>query len=235
MCRWLRLQMNGGRVGRRSVVGKETLREIHSPHVVVPEARLGSELSDPCYGLGWSVQSYRGRQWVHHRGSFAGFIAKASFMPGESIGVMLVSNLGNNPLEIIVPLHIYDRLLGLEPVPWNGRIRRGVKRAEAEAAKAKRRRRSKKTRPSHALRDYAGQYRHAGYGALTVTIEGGRLRLTYNGLTYRMRHRHYDVFDVEEMSDSPMEASFGTGRDGGIESVAIPLEPAVAPIVFGRV
>jgi hypothetical protein len=37
------------------------------------------------------------------------------------------------------------------------------------------------------------------------------------------------------MADSPMEASFGSGGDGGVESVAIPLEPAVAPIVFGRV
>lgn len=235
MCRWLRLQMNGGRVGRRSIISKETLREIHSPHVVVPEERLGSELSDPCYGLGWAVQSYRGRQWVHHAGSFAGFIAKASFMPGEGTGVMFVSNLADNPLNTIVPLHIYDCLLGLEPVPWNARIKRGVKRAEAEAAKAKRRRRAKKTRPAHALREYAGQYRHAGYGALRVTIEGGRVRLTYNGLTYSVRHRQGDVFEVEEIWGAPLEASFGSGGDGRIESVAVPLEPAVAPIVFGRV
>lgn len=235
MCRWLRLQMNGGRVGRRSLVSKETLREIHSPHVVVPEPRLGSELSDPCYGLGWSVQSYRGRQWIHHTGGFAGFAAKASFMPEDGTGVMLVSNLADNPLNIAVPLHIYDRLLGLEPVPWNARIKRLTKQAEAEAAKAKRRRRAKKTRPSHALREYAGRYRHAGYGELAVAIEGGRLRLTYNGLTYPVKHRQADVFEVGEIWGAPLEASFGSGGDGRIESVAIPLEPAVAPIVFGRV
>lgn len=50
-----------------------------------------------------------------------------------------------------------------------------------------------------------------------------------------MRQRDADVFDVAEMADSPMEASFGTGGGGRVESVAIPLEPAVAPVVFARV
>jgi hypothetical protein len=226
--------MNGGRVGRRSVVSKETLGEIHSPHVVGPNPPAAAEFSQLCYGLGWGVQSYRGHAWIHHAGAFAGFSARTSFMPAESTGVILLTNLAANALEFVVPLNVCDRLLGLSQIPWNARVKRWRRRAEAEAARAERRPPAKKAPPSHRLKEYTGVYRHAGYGTITVAADRGRLKLTYNGLVLGMRHRHYDVFDVRDLDDCPIEASFRTGRDGSIDSVAIPLEPEVAPIVFVR-
>jgi CubicO group peptidase (beta-lactamase class C family) len=234
LCRWICLQMNGGRVGRRAIVSKETLREIHSPHVVWPDPPAAAEFSDLCYGLGWAVQSYRGHRHIHHSGGFAGFNTKASFMPGESMGVVLLTNHGSNALEFVVPLNVYDRLLGLEQMPWNARAKRWARKAEAEAARENRRRPTKKAPLSHRLREYAGVYHHPGYGPVTIAAERGRLKLTYNDLTFVMRHRHYDVFGVRDFLASPVEVSFRTGSDGSIDSVVIPLEPEVAPIVFTR-
>jgi hypothetical protein len=52
-----------------------------------------------------------------------------------------------------------------------------------------------------------------------------------------MIHRHRDVFETvpEPMAWSGKRTvQFATGAEGHIESLAVPLEPAVAPIVFRR-
>jgi hypothetical protein len=57
------------------------------------------------------------------------------------------------------------------------------------------------------------------------------------GLDQPMAHRHYDVFEIAAEPTVWFEnrtVQFATGVEGDIESVAVPLEPQVAPIVFRR-
>ena len=67
--------------------------------------------------------------------------------------------------------------------------------------------------------------------------DGDALRWQGLGLDLPMVHRHYDVFEIVP---EPMvwfenrTVQFATGVEGHIESLAVPLEPAVAPIVFRR-
>jgi hypothetical protein len=52
-----------------------------------------------------------------------------------------------------------------------------------------------------------------------------------------MVHRHYDVFEIAPEPAAWFEnktVQFATGVEGHVESLAVPLEPAVAPIVFRR-
>ena len=53
-----------------------------------------------------------------------------------------------------------------------------------------------------------------------------------------MIHRHYETFELPEVSDrhapDGLDITFLTDRDGNITSLSAPLEPEVNDIVFAR-
>jgi len=64
------------------------------------------------------------------------------------------------------------------------------------------------------------------------------LALVYEGVTLPMTHYHYDVFylDPAQLKGAPVTGlvQFLTNTDGKIDRVAIPFEPAIAPIILTR-
>ena len=64
------------------------------------------------------------------------------------------------------------------------------------------------------------------------------LALVYEGVTLPMSHFHYDVFylDPAQLKGAPVTGlvQFLTNTDGKIDRVAIPFEPAIAPIILTR-
>jgi len=213
---------------------------MQSPQMPVPGALRWKEVGHQSYGLGLFVTSYQGRKLVHHGGGIDGFISFLSFMPQEQIGVIVLTNLSPNQLPTIVSYQIYDRLLGLEPVDWNGRyleMRRKGEESEEEAKKKGYAPRKEGTTASHPLEDYAGEYEHPGYRVARVALKDGGLLLTYNDLTTPLRHFHYDVFEAPEDPLNPLEeikAQFALNLQGDVEALALPFEPNVPAIVFRR-
>ena len=70
---------------------------------------------------------------------------------------------------------------------------------------------------------------------MRIITDGDRLR--WRGLGLPMEHRHSDVFDlVAEPAAWPGNKTVQliSTDEGDIESLKVPLEPAVAPIVFRR-
>jgi hypothetical protein len=176
---------------------------------------------------------------VSHGGSIDGFQAQVALLPRDGLGVVVLTNLEGNPLPTIVTYDLWDRLLGHEPADWSARIRadraraaeeRDKKKAEEEAA------RKKDTHPSRPLDEFAGAYEHPGYGRIVVEKSGEGLSGRLNEIPFVLTHVHYDIFRAENAEkDMDYPVSFQTGFRGGIESLAVPLEPAVKPIVFTRV
>jgi hypothetical protein len=83
------------------------------------------------------------------------------------------------------------------------------------------------------LVDYAGEYEHPGYGKVAVKAED--LRATYNGISYSLHHFTYDAFQLRyEALDILMNASFSADTRGGINRLAVAMEPNVPEIVFQR-
>lgn len=238
---WVRLQLSGGKVGERQLVSPATLAQIHTPHMVVPEAPplIFEEVQPLGYGLGWFVQSYRGRRLVHHGGNIDGFSALVSFLPQQQIGVAVLSNLDGNALPAALSYRVYDLLLEQEPLPWGERYRAVYGELKAAAARSHEQARAERradTRPSHPLADYAGSYAHPGYGRLEFALAGEELRATINGLELRVEHLHYDIFELALAElDLRQRAAFSGDLQGQIASVAVQFEPSVAPIVFARV
>ena len=213
------------------------------PHAVLDgEQRripVRPEVGDRHYGFGFNVVYYRGARRIDHGGGWSGYNCDLRLLPDHGSGVMVLTN-GHDPGCAALTNTALDHLLGLEPLPWLDRLR-GIRhlfrdappkhRAAREAA------RHRDTRPSHALADYAHEYAHPAYGKVRIARDGDTLRWQGIGLDRPMGHRHYDVFEIAAEPTVWFEnrtVQFATSVEGDIESLAVPLEPQVAPIVFRR-
>ena len=242
MTRWLLPHLGVGRYGGRRIVSAGQLAQLHAPQMVMENgdklSTLYKEAPHSSYGMGWFVQPYRGYDMVHHGGNIDGFSAMVAFLPRESIGVVVLSNLSDNPTPMILALNVFDRLLGLDQVPWNERAREMDARLSDAAEKGREQRAADQvggTGMSHDLDAYVGDYEHPGYGIMSIAREGVALKATYNGLDFALQHYHYDVFElVTDLFVIPPRVLFSTNRAGDIDGISAPLEPTVPDIVFRR-
>ncbi len=242
MAQWVLLNLNKGQYGEKPdqrVVAEATLAQILSPQVVVPDRLRYDELFYASYGMGWRITAYRGHPLVYHHGAIDGFSAMVSFMPRDHIGIVLLNNLDDTPVNSILAYNIYDRLLGLGQVDWNQRVKdeRAKSRQDAEAAKkAREKELIPNTQHSHDLDKYVGRYEHPGYGILTIAKEGNGLRAEFNTMAFALSHYHYDIFEMTNVGiDFDQLLSFYTDVKGQIGSAAVKFEPAANDIVFVRI
>jgi hypothetical protein len=159
-------------------------------------------------------------------------------MPKDHIGIVLLNNLEDAPINSTLAYNIYDRLLGLSPIDWNERVKNDLAKSKAEAEKKKAERekdRKPGTKPSHPLDDYVGEYEHPAYGMFAIKKEGDQLKADFHSMTFNLNHFHYDTFDLKnDLASINQPLTFVIDPKGNIGSLTIKLEPAVKEIVFPR-
>ncbi len=244
MIRYVTMHLNQGAFEGREVISAAAAREMQSPQMVIPVPQPpgagGVDLGHEQYGMGFFVGSYRGRKMVHHGGNIDGFSAEVNFLPNDSLGVVVLTNLNGTPTRDFIPFMIYDRLLGLPPLDWSGRYKTVADRARARQDSARARdvaSRVANTTPSHALADFAGVYSHPGYGDIRITITDGKLAFGYSSFQLAMEHFHYDVFETTPRSPAQptrWKVQFLSDMTGAVSGLTIPVEPALKPILFAR-
>ena len=245
MSHYLIFQLGDGKYEGKQIVAESDLREMHSPQTAIPDpppAFSMPGLGHFSYGLAWVATSYRGHDLVWHNGGIDGFYALLSMLPGDHLGVVVLTNLPNGQTPEVLAYNVYDRLLGLDPMPWFERFKEQeakAKKEEEEGKKNKPTDRKAGTHPSHNLADYAGEYQNAGYGIMKVAMKGDRLELSLNRLgPYPLEHYHYDIFQVPEDADGVAAGEkfqFEMNKKGEIDRIAAPLAPALGEdIVFTR-
>jgi CubicO group peptidase (beta-lactamase class C family) len=238
MANWLLLNLNKGKFGEKQIISEKSLKEIHSPQMISSKSYIYDEVFYSTYGMGWGITSYRGHLMLSHGGGIDGFTARVTFMPRDNIGMVILTNKGGTSLPGIVAYNAYDRLLGLDQIPWNKRIKEQTDKAREEAEKAKKEKdkdRKLNTKPSHPLEDYAGNYKHPGYGVVAIKKEGDRLKCVFNSFSFGVKHYHYDIFEMRnEFYDMTEKVSFSTDNKGNISSLSVNLEDRVEAIVFTK-
>lgn len=237
MSNWIIAQLNGGKFNGKQVIPERVLKETHTPHIVSGSTLRYDELFYSMYAMGWGVNSYRGHLMVTHSGGIDGFTAHVSLLPKDKLGIVILTNKGGTRLTGILAFNVYDRLLGLDPVPWNDRNKEEAAKAREAQQKAENdgdKNRKDGTQPSHAVGDFAGEFEHPGYGSLKIWENAGKLYATYNGLTTALKHYHYDVFEATDVQFSKMKFSFRLNGKGDVERVSLPLQSGVSDIVFTR-
>jgi CubicO group peptidase (beta-lactamase class C family) len=237
MSQWLLMQLNGGKLGDRQFLSDGQVTLMHTPHMLIAKGQY-PEVPYSSYGLGWFVSPYRGHDMIHHGGNIDGFSSMLALMPEDGVGVVVLTNMDGTPVRDMIAYNVFDRFIDGKAVPWNARMKARVKEMREAEKRGKGKRQSDRvrgTRPSHKLSDYAGTYRHPGYGAIRFEVDGNALTATYNGMEFTVSHYHYDVFQLTiERFDMTMLISFGTDKRGAISTVQAPFEATLNDIVFER-
>ncbi|MBI5493426.1 MAG: serine hydrolase [Deltaproteobacteria bacterium] len=241
MARWLLLHLSGGTVDGRKVVSPATLRELHTPRVVIPQPPEDSSVPLTAYAPGWFVDVYRGHRRIQHGGNIDGFSALVAVLPDDGTGVVVLTNRSGNGLPGVLVKTITDRLLALPERDWNleGLQKRARYKALEQESKARRaEQRRPGTRPSRPLADYAGSYRDDGYGPLEITRSGDALVARFNNMDLPLEHWHFDTFRAAKNPVEPEAEgilfTFVNNADGDVERVDVPMEVLAPPVRFLR-
>lgn len=125
MLRYLRFRLALGEWQGSRLLSATSALEMETPHTAIPQIPGYPEVGYASYGLGVMLTTYRGHRMVTHNGGIDGFASTMAWLPDDSIAVVVLTNLTGNPLPAIVGNRLLDRLLGLPPIDWAGRVRAG--------------------------------------------------------------------------------------------------------------
>jgi CubicO group peptidase (beta-lactamase class C family) len=228
MSKWIRLHLNDGEFGGKQIISKANLDETKKPHIVIPVECPdkygfdgGVHLSTYC--MGWGKDEYRGEIIIGHGGWLRGFTGNTVLIPRLKAGITVLTNLAVGGEAISIRNLLLDLLLGLPRRNWPADFKRqnAAIKKEAQELKAKESR-HKRTKPSHALDAYVGEYEDPAYGTLTVSMPDGVLRIEHGEMKYNLKHYHFNVFSGKHDQPEFWEAikvQFTIGADGEVASI----------------
>lgn len=227
---WLIAQMNGGKFNNKQIISNNIIKETMQPASLsgsVPDKYF--ENLNSIYGMGRGTSSYKGHYRTQHGGAIGGIYSNISFMPADSIGVIVFTNGAHaGQLPGIIANTIYDRVLSLGDTPWSERSLKDYlknKETDKEARKKPDVDRIPNTKPSHELAQYAGVYEDAAYGKMVITNKNNGLSFTFNNTTLPLRHYHYDRFvSPDDEIDGNWSLIFSTDAQGSIQQVKVSLD-----------
>jgi CubicO group peptidase (beta-lactamase class C family) len=204
MGQWLRLQLGHGVYAGTRLLSDSVIAEMRQPQnplrvsTDTAQQRLFPDVKFRAYGFAWNVQDWHNRVLVHHSGSINYTRTHVGFIPEAGIGFAAMANLTSSGLQEALMYKVFDMLLGNPAVDWSAEMlaqtRRGNERSgrsvqELDSA------RIQGTTPSVALDAYAGTYLNDLYGEVQVTVEGGKLVLSYSPeYIGDLEHWHHDTF-----------------------------------------
>ena len=230
MSKWLIAQMNGGKFNGKAIIPSRVIRETMQPTALssgVPDKYF--ENLNSMYGMGRSTSSYKGHYLTGHAGAIGGIYSYVSFMPYDSIGIIVFTNGAHiSTLPAYISFTLYDKLLNVEQTPWSDRNLKDYlkrKQTEREARKKPDADRIPNTKPSHVLSDYVGVYEDRAYGTVDITQEADSLRFNFHGRKLPLHHYHYDRFvTTDSETDGKWSVNFATDAQGSVHQLKMSVD-----------
>ncbi len=239
MSHWLIALMNDGNYNGKQVIPSAVLQATLQPSIPNGNSMTAKykEKQNTTYGMGRSVSSYRGHLYTEHGGALDGIYSQVSFMPQDSIGVIVFA-IGDHcrPLIEIVNFNVFERLLGLDQTPWKERRLKEYlegKKIRREARQKASEGRIAGTKPSHLIDDYMGEYEHPAYGIIKITKKGEDMQFALNKIQLPLSHFHYDRFDTpDDQRLGLFSLNFTTNPQGDIGGLTVSVDESEA--IFKR-
>jgi CubicO group peptidase (beta-lactamase class C family) len=155
-----------------ALLGEGMWRELHRPQAEMP-APAEPEVQHPYYALGWIHEIYRDHPLVVHNGAIDGFTMHLGFLPETGQGLILLMNRDLATAALMALAYsAYDRLLGLEPLDWEGRLKEMPEPLQDVPDIAL----------DFPIETVVGRYEHPAYGMLTVRAKGDELAMEFRTL-----------------------------------------------------
>jgi CubicO group peptidase (beta-lactamase class C family) len=242
MAKWMITQLDSGKVagGRLFSPGTTThlWREVTpTPIGDPPEGLPHLRPHMAGYALGLGVRDYRGRRLLQHTGGLPGYVSKVAMIPELRLGVAVLTNQESGAAFESIVYQVLDHYVGAKASDYPAVYARQVQESRAQLAALERRSagaRDSTSGPSLPLERYAGTYRDAWYGDVTIAPEVKGLVMRFSrspSLVGDLIHWQHDAFlvrwrDRELRADA--YATFALDHEGGIERLRmVPSSPAV--------
>jgi len=242
MAKWLLTQLDSGRTPKGehllSSASVENLWRGITPMPIpkVPEWIAPAQSDFNAYALGFRVHTYRRVKAVTHGGKLDGFVSCVMFFPDLDLGICVLTNQESTNAYMAVINAVVDHVMGAEPFDWITGYRRQEDRRFQYIANQERaavNQRATGSGPSLPIAAYAGSYRDAWYGDISIMEEDGQLVMRFEHtplLVGEMEHWQYDTFVVRwQNRDLRADAyvTFSLDHDGSIHRVRM---KAVSPV-----
>jgi CubicO group peptidase (beta-lactamase class C family) len=241
MARWLLVQLAEGKLPDGSrLFSSDTSRELMTIVTPMPLRQVPAEL-EPIrpnfygYGLGFGVLDYRGKKLVSHTGGLPGYLSKVAMLPELKLGVSVLTNQESAAAFDSIVNHVLDAYLQAPDTDWIAAYETIVRRAAQSTTNANEQAASARdaaSKPSLPLAKYAGTYRDAWYGDVTISSVGNGLAIQFEKtplLAGTLEHWQHDTF-VARWKDRELRAdafvTFSLNPDGTTDRV---LMRAVSP------
>jgi CubicO group peptidase (beta-lactamase class C family) len=241
IAKWMRVVLSEGRLPDGSrLFSSATARQLTSIVTPMPIGDPPPELAPlkmnfHGYALGFDVRDYRGQKAVMHTGGLPGFVLRIAMIPALNVGVAVLTNQESGAAFDSIAFRILDHYLGAPAFDWIDGYRRVLERMAAAATateKGAASTRNAQSKPSLAPAQYAGTYRDAWYGDITIAEESGRLLMRFSHtplLVADLEHWQHDTF-VARWRDRELRAdayvTFALNPDGSIDQAKM---QAVSP------
>jgi CubicO group peptidase (beta-lactamase class C family) len=242
MCRWIAFNLSGGRVGRRQLIRRKTLAQIHAPQVVIGARPLAGLPAEGTYGLGWLIDSYQGCRRISHSGYLHDVHSSVMLLPDLGIGAVSFINFGPTLLAEVLNQCAFDTLMEFKTgQAFEEKLEQYEKRIVNTRNKRAAVARTRRTRPSQSLSAYSGTYQHPGYGEIRIVHRARKLFLLRRHSRLPLTHWHYDTWTASDRQrrihqtnafDETSPIQFRMDEHGRVTSVCVRFEPEVTPICF---
>ena len=231
MLRFMRLQLGGGTLDGKEIVKADALAPPHEPQMIPgpprsPAARAGF------YGFGWNV-SYddEGRARIGHSGAFElGTATNVTFMPGEDLGIIVLTNgMPIGVAEAVGAAFLDVAQNGKQTVDWVGFLgglfdqMRAAEAPEIDYADV-----PASPKPAQDLAAYTGAYGNSYHGPLTVSADDRKLSMSMGPqgapVAFALSHFDGDTFSFETIGENAnglAGAIFTVGSNGKAEKVVL--------------
>jgi CubicO group peptidase (beta-lactamase class C family) len=242
MAKWMIVQLDSGRLADGSrlftpATTRQLWRIVTPLSAPPPPAELSwTGANFRGYALGVNVTEYQGRKMLTHTGGLPGYVSQVTMIPELELGIAVLTNQESGEAFESITLRALDAYLGVPAHDYpaifakmNDAARVRARAAESRAAA----KRDSASGPSLPLAGYAGKYRDAWYGDITIADENGKLVMRFShtpDLVGDLVHWQHDTF-VVRWRDRELRAdayvTFALEPDGTIERATM---QAVSPL-----
>lgn len=218
LAKWLNLFINGGSWQGRQLIPAAVFRQLVTPMNYMGPAQHPEE-TESFYALGWWQNYYKNHQLVQHSGGLSGFKSYLSFMPRDSIGIVLLTNGQPYHFPKALTYDLYDRVLGLSQSHWSQKLLPPQNLADSASQTGAD---IPGTQPSKPLAAYAGTYQSTWLGTMYVHYQAGELYFQFHNYPHeKLKHAHYNTFYTENKRKQGTGITFQLDHDGNIKALLL--------------
>lgn len=226
MAEYLKFHLSGGRAHGKQLLNRDNCAALTRPQMLMPSPgfSLNPEAISHAYGLGFMLSDFKGKPMAEHGGNIDGMSAQLGMIPSEKLGVVILSNGGQSLLPLALMYDLFDRFTGTpnpDRAATTGLLAWMSDTAITQLSEPNEKTRVKDTKPSLAIRKYAGTFQDEKHAPMTITADGDKLSGTFNGITFDLSHWHFDTFLAKDRKGvlPGILLTFVLGSDAKVDEV----------------